>query len=834
MQPSADAPSTLPLTHLQTLHYHQLKLQLEQQHYQYRLTHDNPLTALHQSNSYVLPHLDGIRGLAVLAILFYHFSIPLFHGAFVGVDIFFILSGYLITRNILHSFYCNAFSFSQFYIRRFFRLFPAALFTILSTLVSIVLFVNPHLGKSVFISAFASLTLWSNIYFHSEAGYFDNSVKMRPLLHFWSLSVEEQFYLVWPFILAFIWIFLCVCFSNVKLFDRVAGTLLTALSICSFAFAQYAHESYPDWTFYELPCRIYQFGAGALVAFYYFPIERDSLLTVPKPSPYIARTYGTTETMSHMTNQMSGTAALITEQNSGLMDEQQQADGNETRLLRESIMMNPRRFSTSDVNDAKDFFSIVAFIVLLCSFSFLPTNPAPWLLLPLTAASVLLIAFPRSIVCQLIFCSRFLRRIGLASYSIYLAHWPVYILGKYILLGLRVPDSWNILHTLILFPLAVQLGFLLYKFIETPFRYVYKTAGVTESLEADDPRPKIKWLHVIFIVVVGIATLLFSIQGVRTDGYRGRFPEMGNLGWREASMEKKHLRFVDIGVEVTDQFNGSAEENINVKRVGDIENGVRSKYVFFGDSFTTHLQYALHNIGLKRGIYFDLHYAYHCGFRPTSELPYWTGEQEGYDCAESHPLLWSHLNQIPSDSLVVVANWWCAPYKLDAILDNLRLELFRSHGITKFAIFKEPPGISEQYNGYYACADLNSLIFSRAVHRILQKPLTGGYSCLPFEEGFEPEDQIAQERKLYSKVVRERDFGNVMFFDLFKYLCKRVGEFPDSESNYDEKYLCNAPAQISRSTLTYTVGYLDDLVHLNNVGSDYITDFVEMELFGSK
>lgn len=144
--------------------------------------------------------IDGLRTIAVLAVLVFH-AFPFLHGGFVGVDIFFVISGYLIAGNILRDIERNTFSIGQFYRRRIARLFPALALVILSTLVAGGTFLMASEYKELAGHAFWGAVGFANISLWSQAGYFDSDALFKPLLHLWSLGVEEQFYLAAPFTL---------------------------------------------------------------------------------------------------------------------------------------------------------------------------------------------------------------------------------------------------------------------------------------------------------------------------------------------------------------------------------------------------------------------------------------------------------------------------------------------------------------------------------------------------------------------------------------------------------------------------------------------------------
>lgn len=139
--------------------------------------------------------VDGLRALAVLPVILFHAGVPLFKGGYVGVDIFFVISGYLITTILLNEVQQGKFSLKQFYERRFRRILPALFFVLACTYVLAYIWLIPAEMK-VFSQSIAAVTLFSaNMLFWLHGGYFDGASELKPLLHTWSLGVEEQFYL---------------------------------------------------------------------------------------------------------------------------------------------------------------------------------------------------------------------------------------------------------------------------------------------------------------------------------------------------------------------------------------------------------------------------------------------------------------------------------------------------------------------------------------------------------------------------------------------------------------------------------------------------------------
>ncbi|WP_375206028.1 acyltransferase family protein [Hyphococcus sp.] len=201
--------------------------------------------------------IDGLRAVAVLLVLFFHAGFGFAEGGFVGVDVFFVISGFLITGMIARDIERKEWSFSRFYLRRIARLTPALLVTIIATLVAGYFILAPEdlarLGRTGSYAAVSG----SNIFFWLESGYFDQASSSKPLLHTWSLGVEEQYYLVWP----------ALVFLFAKLGGRKAIAWgLAALGVLSLCAAVYLNGKNPGAVFFLMPFRIHQFALGGLIA----------------------------------------------------------------------------------------------------------------------------------------------------------------------------------------------------------------------------------------------------------------------------------------------------------------------------------------------------------------------------------------------------------------------------------------------------------------------------------------------------------------------------------------------------------------------------------------
>ncbi len=214
------------------------------------------------------PEIDGLRSIAVLPVLFFHAGFSLFSGGFVGVDIFFVISGYLITSIILNERIAQTFTITNFYERRARRILPA-LFTIILFCIPLALsLMTPGELKDFALSIIATSMFSSNILFWQEAGYFAGPNELKPLLHTWSLAVEEQYYLLFPLFLALTW----------KLgFKWILGLLIIAAS-SSLILSQLATSNFPVANFYLLPTRGWELLIGVFVAFYLVTKNNESSL----------------------------------------------------------------------------------------------------------------------------------------------------------------------------------------------------------------------------------------------------------------------------------------------------------------------------------------------------------------------------------------------------------------------------------------------------------------------------------------------------------------------------------------------------------------------------
>lgn len=200
------------------------------------------------------PDIDGLRAIAVLAVVLFHLDIEVFSGGFVGVDVFFVISGFLISSIIAAKAEAGRFSFRDFYLGRVRRIIPPLVATVAATFIASAFILTPDDFQRFARSAVAALASVSNIVFYLEAGYWDTASELKPLLHTWSLGVEEQFYLVWP----------AVIVGTLALAGRARlPAILAGIAVLGFLATLIYGWRDLSGAFYLFPFRVFQFAAGA-------------------------------------------------------------------------------------------------------------------------------------------------------------------------------------------------------------------------------------------------------------------------------------------------------------------------------------------------------------------------------------------------------------------------------------------------------------------------------------------------------------------------------------------------------------------------------------------
>lgn len=202
------------------------------------------------------PDIDGLRSVAVLPVIFFHAGLSIFSGGFVGVDIFFVISGYLITTIILSELQNDKFSIINFYDRRARRILPALFAVMLFCLVTGYFTMMPDEFKNLGQSLIATTAFSNNILLALTSGYWDLASEFKPLLHTWSLGVEEQYYIIIPMLLLFAW----------KFFKSKILWMFIFIFFSSLIFAIWFVSISPNIAFYILPTRAWEIALGSIVA----------------------------------------------------------------------------------------------------------------------------------------------------------------------------------------------------------------------------------------------------------------------------------------------------------------------------------------------------------------------------------------------------------------------------------------------------------------------------------------------------------------------------------------------------------------------------------------
>ncbi len=214
-----------------------------------------PSAAIPAPSGTYRPEVDGLRAIAVISVLLFHAGFAPFGGGFIGVDVFFVISGYLITQIIYADCGRGKFSFASFMARRIARLYPALIATLMLVMAAGFILFDPVQYQSLAVSTASAFFSASNFLFWQVAGYFDTSSKLNPLLHTWSLGVEQQFYLVWPLLIYGAWQWRRKYLPQILL---LAGAL-------SLAASQWFTALDPSANYYLMPFRMFEFAAGGLL-----------------------------------------------------------------------------------------------------------------------------------------------------------------------------------------------------------------------------------------------------------------------------------------------------------------------------------------------------------------------------------------------------------------------------------------------------------------------------------------------------------------------------------------------------------------------------------------
>lgn len=362
----------------------------------------------HLSHPKYRPDIDGLRAVAVLAVVAFHAFPSWIQGGFIGVDVFFVISGYLITTIIFENLERGTFSFPEFFARRIKRIFPALIIILTACFVfgwfALLADEFKELGKHIA----AGTGFVSNLVLWGESGYFDHSAETKPLLHLWSLGIEEQFYIVWPLLLWFAWKFK---------FNLLTVTVL--IGIISFSLNINGIEKDNIATFYSPQTRFWELLCGSLLA--WFTLYRKSYFSCIK-------------------NNIDGVLSSV--------------------LFRE----RPKNIG----NICSNMLSLIGFSLLLYGFFRIDKElsfPGTWALVPVLGAVLIITSGSKAWLNRIVLSNKIAVWFGLISFPLYLWHWPILSFLRIIENGTPHRDA-RIIAVL----LSILLAWVTYKFIEKPLR----------------------------------------------------------------------------------------------------------------------------------------------------------------------------------------------------------------------------------------------------------------------------------------------------------------------------------------------------------------------------
>lgn len=362
----------------------------------------------HLSHPKYRSDIDGLRAVAVISVVIFHAFPEWIKGGFIGVDIFFVISGFLISTIIFENLDKGTFSFSEFYARRVKRIFPALLLVLISVLVFgwFVLLADEYMQLGKHVASGAGFI--SNIILWGEAGYFDNSAETKPLLHLWSLGIEEQFYIVWPLLLWFAW---------KQKFNLVTIILLVASVSLYLNIANIQNDAVA--TFYSPQTRFWELLCGSLLAW--------------------ISLYCKSEAVSSFKYKVDGWLAFV--------------------IYREKI--------NADGKTLANFFSFAGVALLIYGFYRIDAEgfPGAWAIIPVLGA-MLIIAGSGAWINRTILSTRIFVWFGVISYPLYLWHWPLFSFAR-----VMENETPSVAIRIALVTLSIILAWLTYKFVESPVRF---------------------------------------------------------------------------------------------------------------------------------------------------------------------------------------------------------------------------------------------------------------------------------------------------------------------------------------------------------------------------
>lgn len=365
-------------------------------------------TEEHNVHPVYRPDIDGLRAVAILSVVIFHafpFRLP---GGFVGVDVFFVISGFLISTIIFRSLQRGDFSFAEFYAHRIKRIFPALIVVLTACYAFGWFTLLPNEFKQLGKHMAAGAGFVQNIVLWQEVGYFDTASELKPLLHLWSLAIEEQFYLIFPVLIFAVW--------------RIGLNVLTVvllLVLISFGLNITGVTTNPTETFFMLQTRAWELLAGSILAYLQF-FKRA------KFSAWMQRW-----------------------------------------MFHPVLFRHPNE-SAQRGEVLNNTLSVVGLLLLVAAMLFISKGkpfPGWWALLPVSGAFLLILAGPEAWGNRVILANKLMVFVGLISYPLYLWHWPILSFAR-ILEGENTSREIRMGAVVLSFVLA----WLTYRLIEMPIR----------------------------------------------------------------------------------------------------------------------------------------------------------------------------------------------------------------------------------------------------------------------------------------------------------------------------------------------------------------------------
>lgn len=494
--------------------------------------------------------INALRAIAILGVVLYHFKLPFCYGGFSGVDVFFVISGYLMSKIIVNGLEKKSFSYTQFLLKRVERIVPALLFVTSSIAIVGFFMYFPNELKLQSANAFSSLLFCSNFWYLKHLGYFDPLSSSNIFLHTWSLSVEFQFYLLYPIALSI----LHKCVKN-----KIVLLVIFIISIVLiFCFSVWRTKVNAVASFYLLPTRSWEFIIGGLV----FLVEGKNIKIFTRKS-----------------------------------------------------------------------FAYIGYLLLALSFFLLKSDlgwPGVYTWLPVSATSLIIGAGIHDFK---IIKNPVVQFLGNISYSLYLWHWPVYVIGQY--MGMESTYLYNLLLILV----SIGLATLTYQFIEIV---------------------QVKSMPLIASMSVALTCIfLFTKIPLNKIIYKKESLEMAAYA---PPVEEKRIQFSEGKCYIVP----GGVKYLNKGLCLHIENG-KKNFLLLGDSHAAELSKSLHDLLITRNINLMQSTASGC-------LPL-LSSQGVTQCTDIMNYIYKDFlvqNHKKIDGIILTANWLKGYNNLDGMIDNLK------------------------------------------------------------------------------------------------------------------------------------------------------------------